>query len=285
MSDRAKKLEELRAVIQGQLELLRLTLYVMSEGPTFYKGQPFSCAFEEDKARATAAVSMGAGQSLTTILHNSTERGIAVRDIYPIARGVVEGFINAAFFSTQPVEVSRRALDHRFYAAWKHHNRIVGAGEFLLSLGADRDPRATVAKKFPEFSGKGRESWTNLNTPSRIDRIGKVVPASGGALLGAYAGIYAVSSEIIHGSVYGMSYFMSVHGSEERTVEKFLASTEEQVIDILLAVGHAASGFIAAFANVHKFGPLVLDEHELFKRLFKAATGDDWIGGEPAGQT
>lgn len=27
--------------------------------------------------------------------------------------------------------------------------------------------------------------------------------------------------------------------------------------------------------NVHRFGPLVLEEHELFKRLFKATTGDE----------
>jgi hypothetical protein len=280
MSERAKNLEELRAVIRGQLELLRLTLYVMSEGPTIYKGHPFSCALEEDKARATAAVSMGAGQSLNTILKNSTARGIAVRDLYPIARAVVEGFINAAFFTTQSVEVSQRALSHRYYAAWKHHNRVVGSGEIMFTVGSDPNLRETIAKNFPEFSGRGNDSWSNLDAASKIDRIGKVVRASGGALLGAYGGIYAVSSEIIHGSVYGMSYFISVHGSEVPTTETFLAATEEQLVDILTAVGHAASGFISAFANVHKFGPLILDEHELFKRLFKAATGDDWIGGE-----
>ncbi|MGB4063088.1 MAG: DUF5677 domain-containing protein [Azonexus sp.] len=280
MTERANKLIELRAVIQGQLELLRLTLYVMSEGPTLYKGQPFACVLERDKARATAAVSMGAGQSLNTILKNSTESGLAVRDLYPIARAVVESLINAAFFTTQPVEVSQRALNHRSYAAWKHDNRVVGTGDFMFTLGSDPDLKTTIAKSFPEFSGKGRDSWSNLDVPSKIDRIGKVVPASGGALLGAYAGIYAISSEIIHGSVYGMSYFMSAHGSKEATVEAFLAGTEEQMIDILSATGHAASGFIAAFANVHKFGPLVLDEHELFKRLFKATTGDDWVGDD-----
>jgi hypothetical protein len=36
---------------------------------------------------------------------------------FPIARSVVEGFINAAFFVTQPVEISRRALEHRHFAA------------------------------------------------------------------------------------------------------------------------------------------------------------------------
>lgn len=280
MSERGKILEELRSVIQGQLELLNLVLFVMSQGPALRQRQWLACILELDQVRATTAVAMGAGQSLNTILKNSTERGLAVRDLYPIARAVVEGFINAAFFTTQPVEVSRRALKHQHFAAWKHDNRVIGSGEFMMTLGSDPDPKATVARLFPEFAGRGQDSWCSLDTASKINRIGKVVRASGGALLGAYAGIYSVSSEIIHGSVYGMSYFMSAYRGREQTAEALQRGTEGQMVDILSAVGHAASGFIAAFANVHKFGPLVLEEHALFKRLFKAAVGDEWVGGE-----
>lgn len=280
MNTRAEALDELRTVITTQLELLNLILYVLAEGPATYKRERFACVLEVDTARAVAAVSMGAGQSLNTILENSTTSGIGVRDLYPIARAVVEGFINAAFFATQPVEVAQRALKHCSYAAWKHHNRIIGTGDFMFSIGDDPDPKATIAQRFPEFSGKGQDSWSNLTAPAKIDRIGKVSPASGGAFLGAYGGIYAVSSEIIHGSVYGMSYFMGMARNTEPTIDAFLSRTESQMIDILCAVGHAASGYISAVANVHKFGPLVLEEHELFKRLFKAATGEEWIGGD-----
>lgn len=283
MGERGKVLEELHSVIQGQSELLNLALFVMSEGPILRQGQWLACILEQDQARATAAVAMGAGQSLNTILKNATERGIAVRDLYPIARAVVEGFINAAFFTTQPVEVSQRAWRYQHFAAWKHSNRVIGSGDFMMTLGKDPNPKATAANLFPEFAGRGQDSWCPLDTPSKINRIGKVVRASGGALLGAYAGIYSVSSEIIHGSVYGMSYFMSAYRGQEQTIEAFRRGTEGQMVDILSAVGHAASGFLAAFANVHQFGPLVLEEHELFKRLFKAAVGDEWIGGEAPG--
>ena len=280
MSEKSEPLKELRAVIQGQLDLLNLTLFVMTEGPVLREGQWLACSLELEQTRATAATAMGAGQSLNTILKNSTERGLAVRDLYPIARSVVEGFINAAFFTTQSVDVSQRALKHRHYAAWKHNNRVIGSGKFMMKLGG-ANPKATAARLFPEFTGPGKDSWCSLDAPSKISRIGKGVQASGGALLGAYAGIYAVSSEIIHGSVYGMSYFMSAHRGREQTVEALQSGIEEQMVDILSAVSHAASGFIAAFANVHQFGPLVLEEHELFKQLFKATTGDDWVGGGP----
>lgn len=281
MSETRKSLEELSAVIQEQIKLLNLILFVMSEGPILRQGQWLACSQEAEQTRATAAVAIGAGQSLNTVLKNSTERGLAVRDLYPIARSVIEGFINAAFFTTQPVQVSQRALKHRHYAAWKHENRVIGSGEFMMTLGDGPAPKVTAARLFPEFAGPGQDSWCSLDTPSKINRIGKVVRASGGAFLGAYAGIYAVSSEIIHGSVYGMSYFMSAYRGRGQTPDAFQLGTEEQMVDILSAVGHAASGFIAAYANVHQFGPLVLEEHELFKRLFKAATGDEWVGGEP----
>lgn len=283
MSRRNEVLDELRAVIQAQSKLLTLILFTISEGPVLRQRQWLACSLETDQARATAAVAMGAGQSLGTILSNSAERGLAVRDLYPIARSVVEGFINAAFFTTQPIEVSQRALAHRHYAAWKHSNRVIGSGEFMMTLGDDPTPKATAAKLFPEFSGRGQESWSSLDAPSKINRIGRVVGASGGALLGAYGGIYSLSSDIIHGSVYGMSYFMSAYTGQMQTTEAFQLGTEGQMVDILSAVGHAASGFISAYANVHQFGPLVLEEHELFKRLFKAATGGDWEGGDPSG--
>ena len=133
-----------------------------------------------------------------------------------------------------------------------------------------------MEKEFPEFAGKGQGSWTNLDVPSRIRCVGEVVRAADGALMGAYGGIYAVSSEIIHGSVYGTSYFYSDHTGIEKTEDGFKRGVVQQRIDILSAVTHAASGFLAAYGNTQKFGALVLAEHELFKRLYRAATGDNW---------
>lgn len=269
-------LQELREVIPKQQELLRLVLYVLSEGPAEFLGQRFTSTLELDTARAVGAVAMGAGQSMNTVLKLSYEEGIGVRDMYPIARAVVEGFVNAAFFVTQPVEVARRALRHKDYAAWKHANRVVGSGNFMIKVGSEDDIRPFLEKEFPEFAGKGQGSWTNLDVPSRIRCVGEAVQAAGGALLGAYGGIYAASSEIIHGSVFGAAYFYSRHTGDPKPEEGFKRSVLQQRIDILSAVTHAASGFLAAYGNTQKFGSFVLAEHELFKRLYRAATGNDW---------
>jgi hypothetical protein len=273
-------LQELREVIPKQQELLNLILFALSEGPVEFMGQRFTSTMEWDKARAVCAVAMGAGQSMNTVLKLSYEEGIGVRDIYPIARSVVEGFVNAAFFATQPLEVARRALRHKDYAAWKHVNRVFGSGDFMIKLGSDDNIQPFLEKEFPEFAGKGQGSWTNLDVPSRIRCVGEVVQAAGGALLGAYGGIYAVSSEIIHSSVFGTAYFFSAHTGDPKTEEGFKRGVLQQRIDVLSAVTHAASGFLAAYGNTQKFGALVLAEHELFKRMYRAATGDNWVGGD-----
>jgi hypothetical protein len=68
--------------------------------------QRLQSTLERDKARAISATAMGAGQSTNTVLRLSHESGIVVRNIYPVARSVVESYLNAAFFATQPVEIA-----------------------------------------------------------------------------------------------------------------------------------------------------------------------------------
>jgi len=269
-------LQELRDVILKQQELVRLVLHLLSEGPAELLGERLESRLEYDKARAVAATVMGAGQSAQTILRMSQEEGIAVRDMYSIARSVVESYVNAAFFATQAVEVAQRAIRHKDFAAWKHLNRVIGSGDFMIAVGSQEKIKPFLEKEFPEFSGKGQGSWTNLDVPTRIRLIGEKVSAAGGALMGAYGGIYAISSEIIHGSVFGTAYFFSSGTGDPRSEEGFQHGVLQQRIDILSAVAHAASGFLAAFAETEKMGPLVLMEHEIFKRMFRASTGDDW---------
>src|SRR5258706_10073449 len=94
-------LQELREVIEKQQELVRLVLHLLSEGPAELFGQRLESGLERDKARAVAVTAMGAGQTTNTVLKLSQEAGIVVRDMYPLARSIVESYVNAAFFSTQ----------------------------------------------------------------------------------------------------------------------------------------------------------------------------------------
>src|SRR3546814_7878782 len=71
----------------------------------------------------------------------------------------------------------------------------------MIAIGSKEKIKPFLEQEFPEFSGKGQGVWTSHDVPSRIRLIGEKVRAAGGALMGAYGGVYAISSEIIHGSV------------------------------------------------------------------------------------
>ena len=82
MGKQVEQLKELRTIIAGQQELLRIALYLMTEGPIKYADRELKCELAEDQVRATTTVAMGSGQSLNTIMKLSEGEGIVVRDLY-----------------------------------------------------------------------------------------------------------------------------------------------------------------------------------------------------------
>lgn len=189
---------------------------------------------------------------------------------------MIEGFINAAFFVTQPVEVSQRALKHKDYAAWKHMNRVIGTGEFAFTLSTDPDPKASAALMFPEFAGKGQGSWSMLDAPSKIDRNRESSPVSWRGLA------RRLWTDIRH--LFGghprvsVRYELLHERTQPRRNERRGLSCQyrEPSGRHSLCCQHAASGFLAAFAQIHNCLPLIDVERKLFKRLYKAAQSEDF---------
>ena len=86
-------------------------------------------------------------------------------------------------------------------------------------------------------------------------------------MLGAYALIYSVSSEVIHGSPFGVNFFHQAHSEPHVTTENFRAATAEQVNDLMLNVAHAAAGYLNVFFRSQKMSGPYLAEQKLFNRL------------------
>jgi hypothetical protein len=166
--------------------------------------------------------------------------------------------------------VAARAIRYIDFAAWRHHNRKFGSGELSIQLHSDPDPEATLAQEYPEFSGKGKGSWTNLDVPSRIRRVGELAGRrSGSRLLAAYGLIYSISSEIIHGSPFGASYFYSAHLKGETTTEGFQAATVRHLEEIFIGVLHAGCGYLAAFFGQQNMQAPLNAEEKIFARLLE----------------
>lgn len=262
------QLTALKTILKEQSELLRMSIYVTTQGAVMYEGEHLSCTMGTDKLRTSQQIAMCAGQSIQTILRCSEWRGIPVRDLYPIARSAVESFINAAFLIAESDHVAERAACYVSYAQWKHANRSIGSGDFSLQLSAQAPDSNTIIPEFPEFEGRGNGVWTKLDVPSRIRVVGQLAGSKAGSrLLAAYALIYSISSEIIHGSPYGVSYFYQAYLPDEATVDGFREATGKQLVDILCAVSHAVAGYLSAFFAAQKMHKPYAVEQELFNRL------------------
>lgn len=93
-------------------------------------------------------------------------------------------------------------------------------------------------------------------------------------MLAAYALIYGLSSEVIHGSPFGVSFFYTGRLAGAATPEAFQESTIRQLEEILVAVLHAACGYLAAFAEAQALGRLFAAEQRVFARLLDVSTKD-----------
>ena len=266
-------LDALRGLAMLQQELLRLALFVASQGSTTYEGETLTCSLPDAQRRTSTLLAMGAGQSVESLLHIAKQRGIPVRDAYPIARSAVESFVNASYLLAESNAVADRAIRYIEFAAWRQSNRKFGSGEYSIEVRTDPDPVSTLASKFPDFTGKGNGSWTNLDMPSRIRRVGELAGRKAGSrLLAAYGLIYSLSSEVIHGSPFGASFFYSAHLKGEHTTEAFIAGTVRQLEEILIAVLHAGCGYLAAFFEKQQMQAGLDAEEKLFKRLMALST-------------
>lgn len=266
-------IDSLRGLAMLQQEFLRLALFISSQGPTTFEGESLKCSLNEDQRRTSAFLAMAAGQSVETLLRMAKLHGIPVRDAYPIARSAVESFVNASFLLAESDEVASRAVRYVKYASWRHHNRKFGSGDFQIKVQSDPDPELTLASEFSEFSGKGKGMWTALDVPSRIRRVGELVGhRAGSRLLAAYGLIYSISSEIIHGSPFGASYFYSAHLAGQETTEAFVAGTVRHLEEILIAVLHAHCGYLAAFFGAQDMRAPLVAEEKLFARLLDLST-------------
>ncbi len=267
-SEELPLLDALRGLAMLQQEFLRLALFVASEGPATFEGETLTCSLADGQRRTSTFLAMAAGQSLETLLRMAKLRGIPVRDAYPVARSVIESFVNASYLLAESDEVAARAIRYIEFAAWRHHNRKFGSGEFSIDVRSDPDPPAILLREFPEFCGKGKGSWTSLDVPSRIRRVGELAGRRAASrLVAAYGLIYSLSSEIIHGSPFGASYFYSAHVNSERTTEAFHAATVPHLEEIFIGVLHAGCGYLAAFFGQQNMQAPLEAEEKIFKRL------------------
>lgn len=257
---------EIISIINDQLELWRLSSYVATQEPAIYKGEELTTYFSDAKTRTTQMIAMGAAQSVNTLLSCSSWEGIPVRDLYPIARSCVESFINSAYLIAEDDSVAERAVRWVAFRSWKHAN--LGGKHTIRRVIKNQPP--PIPPKFAEFKNFKESDWSPLKVPERAERVLEIAGnRPGSRLLGAYDLIYPISSEVIHGSPFGINYFYQLYSPPNATTEDTIKAIGRQYEDILIAVSHALAGYLSTFFWTCKMALPYAEEQFHFNRLLK----------------
>ena len=285
MSGTDECLAKVQALIEKQLQLLNLSLFVCDKGSADFEDEELACSLSEKVRAAVVPMSLAAGQSVGTVLQYVQRRGIPVRDCFPVARSAVETFVNASYVLAGGEPVAERAIRHAQHKLYRDLDRSVGRGEYKIQITASPMPnikdQGELKTALEEFTTtRGREkNWTDDSVPMRIEKVGKVlgvVPASG--LLGAYALIYGDASEIIHGSLFGIQLFYHGRTKSPENVEDFRALTAEHLEGIFFAVFLALNSYLRAFSISQKLSVLDRRLEGIFDEFMQAIRNSDGKG-------
>ena len=245
-----------RELLCAQLRNLDSLIHDLAPSPS--EGQIIEVA---PGLRAQIWMLQGIGVSLNSVLRLTDTRDMSIRDCFGIARSVAETAVNVAFLAVSDRSVIEKAIRHLRQKRWRDLSRSGRIGASIVTIKRQIDVEISdlsgLEEALAEFTSKrGGEvrDWTRETIDDRIKAIETKSAGSGALLAGAIFTIYRPSSEILHGSLYGVNYFW------QGSLAEPITSTEafdrlwisEHFVTILSTLVFASSGAIQAVATVHK---------------------------------
>lgn len=240
--------EQGREILRRQCRALDALIEVIADGSDA----------RSELDRVTIWMLQAIGVSTHSILRLTETIDMSIRDCFGIARSAAETAVNVSYIAIGGPDLADRAIRHLRQKRWRDLKRVAQLGEQRVTV--ERRIDASVAD-FPglqealdEFTtSKGLEvrDWTPDNIQKRIELISKKSKRSAEALSGSIFAIYRPSSELLHGSFYGVNYFWQ--GSLDRPVasqsEFENLWTRDHFVTLLTSIYFAVSGTVEAIAT------------------------------------
>lgn len=209
--------------------------------------------------RIPALMLQALGVSINSILILTLNRDMAIRDGFGIARSAVETAVNAAYIAVGGEPMAEQAVRHMLQKRWRDLSRATTIGGWRMTVNRDvgltPEDLPGLPEALEEYTNKrGREvrDWTPASIEERIDAVAERCKRAGLCFGTALFAIYRPSSELLHGTYYGVNYFWQ--GSRERPARSRTAFDHLWLLDhfvtLLSAVFFGASGAIDATAEV-----------------------------------
>lgn len=241
--------------------------------------------------RVTIWMLQAIGVSANSILKLTETIDMSIRDCFGIARSAAETAVNVSYIAVGGPSLANRAIRHLRQKRWRDLKRVAQMGAQRVTverrIDASVEDFPGLREALDEFTNsKGQEvrDWTSDNIQKRIDLIATKSKRSADALSGSIFAIYRPSSELLHGSFYGVNYFWQ--GSLDRPVASRVEFehlwTHDHFVTLLTSIYFAVSGTVEAVAvqrglNDHLAGQRELDKlmADLARRMSEQNPTDD----------
>jgi hypothetical protein len=218
------------------------------------------------------------GSSSNTLVMLSENPGLQTRDCYSISRSIVELSVNICFLIVEGETSANRAIQHARQKSYRDLERESKIGNTIIKEVFSGRPYISKTEKLQsdidEFTSRtGREKgWTDLSIDKRIERVGDKMGASVlNALHFSRFMVYRHSSEILHGSLFGVLYFYGLTSPKSRSLSQsdFLEHIGQQHMLILFSAILAFEAVIESFDKEYGFNWSVEKSKELMLSLGK----------------
>lgn len=201
-----------------------------------------------DVTRVTMPMLVGIAASLQSVLRLTETRDMGIRDLYGVARSLHELAVNSSYIAATGRETALLAERHAFQ---KHYRTLARKGQVGARPNMPETPG--LAEALAEFTNKkNREiaDWVQADIASRITTIRRLDHDAAMCLSGSIADIHKTSSEISHGSYYGVYYFWCSSGSLSPSEQPFAEIWDEHFGRIFSTSFSATQGMLRLYAKL-----------------------------------
>jgi hypothetical protein len=271
----AAHLGRLRRALEMHVLLVEGLVPVALDHPSVSGHRDETKVVDDTTATVLGPMLHALASSGTTIVHLSEAPGLQTRDCFAIARCVVELAVNVCFLLAEGEAMVNQALRHAEQRAFRDLQRTSTIGNRSITATYAEVPLAVASERVAAFlkeftSAKGREKpWTDRTLDQRIERAGKVL---GEVVLtclhNARFMVYAHSSEILHGTYFGVLYFLGLTlPSFPRTQEQLKDELANHQARVLSAAISAMAGVLEGFHASYGAARLVVESRRIVENL------------------
>ena len=215
---------------------------------------------------------LGINDSLSSL--SVLSRMNKMRDCYVISRMIYETIINVLYITATNFKAMEDMINYTEEKSQYDSARSISTDKETVFFAFDGEKHSVGFSKNNPIKMKGDpRDWTKDNINKRINLINKKYGDTVSRFLQvAHLSIYRTSSDIIHGTLYGMRHSLGVVNKKDETfsMEGMLNHNFSAIIILMLTVSQSVYSTLYAFDKEIGIAEYEKEYHTLLKELLKS---------------